>query len=532
MFKKLIKSHAMRRRVSWAIAAILILPFIIFFHATRQDTQRGTGGAAGVLFGKPIPWATFQEQRAWLARQLKNQFGELPDSLNPMLTQYTWDRLLLLEEAKRQRLHVTDTELADTIQRISAFQEQDRFMPERYRRLLQAMGTFPEAFERMLRNDLLIERVVDRIKTSVSVTEEDVQAAYTQEHEQLKALLMLVKPSTFLDRVTATEDELRAFYDTHPDDWRILEQLVVEYAGATREELASRVQLSDDALKAFYEDHRDRFTKPDGVLAPLADVADSVKQQLTDEQVRKQLKALALDLEEDLEDGRPFEEIVRSRAISTHTVGPLSADAAGPQMIDPALLQSVRTLQEAAVGKVVETTQGTFLARLVQRIPSHLPAFDDVRTRVEERVTATRAQEAARAAAHALHDRLTSRTASGMRFEEAFLLEDPLPAVRTLPFTRTQPIDSLGVVPMVNDAAFRTPLGTLSEVIDTPEALVIIRPEERLPVDAAGLVPAATALREQVLAQKQNARLTQWLEDLRQRAHLESFVESASEESG
>ena len=94
-------------------------------------------------------------------------------------------------------------------------------------------------------------------------------------------------------------------------------------------------------------------------------------------------------------------------------------------------------------------------------------------------------------------------------------------------FARNEPIESLGAAPTVTDAAFRTRLGALSEVMDTPQqAFVIIRPEERRPVDSAGLTQETQTLRERVLGYKQNAHLTQWLAELRTRAKLKSFVEA------
>ena len=42
----------------------------------------------------------------------------------------------------------------------------------------------------------------------------------------------------------------------------------------------------------------------------------------------------------------------------------------------------------------------------------------------------------------------------------------------------------MGAVSAVNEAAFRTPLGSLTDPIDTPKGLVILRPDERLPAPA------------------------------------------------
>jgi len=116
MFKRLIKSQAMRQRVSWLIAAVLILPFIFFFHATAFRPPAGPGGTAGVLFGKPVSWDTFERYYRMAQSRLESQYGELPEGLRPLIVQSTWDWLLLLEEAKRQRLRTGDAALRAAIE--------------------------------------------------------------------------------------------------------------------------------------------------------------------------------------------------------------------------------------------------------------------------------------------------------------------------------------------------------------------------------------------------------------------------------
>src|SRR3990167_2378831 len=98
MYKRLFLSHAARRRPSWPIAAVLILPFIFFFHASLRSPAKGPGGNAGTLFGKPVSWDTFEEQRHWTRIQFQAQLSGMPEAmLETLITQYTWERLMLIE---------------------------------------------------------------------------------------------------------------------------------------------------------------------------------------------------------------------------------------------------------------------------------------------------------------------------------------------------------------------------------------------------------------------------------------------------
>ena len=159
MFKKLIVSKTLRRRVNWIIAAVLILPFVLFFHASLRSPVKGAGGIAGELFGKPVPHETFQRELQWVRTQWQTRFGKIPEGMDRLLAPSAWERLMLLAEAQRLRLRVSDRELADFIQRLPPFQDGGRFVPERYRRYLAAIGTNSQAFEELLRQDLLIEQL-------------------------------------------------------------------------------------------------------------------------------------------------------------------------------------------------------------------------------------------------------------------------------------------------------------------------------------------------------------------------------------
>src|SRR3989338_1635878 len=101
MFKRLIRSETFRQRTVWVVAAVLILPFILFFSSSTPVNGPGAD-EAGRLFGRPVPWDAFRQQRVWVRRQLPEEL-DLPEET---LTQATWERLMLLAEAKRRRVRV------------------------------------------------------------------------------------------------------------------------------------------------------------------------------------------------------------------------------------------------------------------------------------------------------------------------------------------------------------------------------------------------------------------------------------------
>lgn len=529
MFKKLIVSKTLRQRTSWIVAGLLILPFILFFHATGRTPNPGPGGTAGVIFGKEIPWEEFQRHQRWLAQQWENRFGDtLPEALRPFLNQSTWDRLILVEEARHRRVRVADQDVAALIQGIAAFHEQGRFRPERYHQFLRATGSSPQLFEGLLRTDLILEKLISLTKATVTVTEDEVKAAYVTAHEQRRASVFVFDQASYrlASAEHITDQNLQTYYDAHPEAFRIPEQLRLEYAGVARDEIAARTPSpTDEELRGFYDEHGEEFRAQDGTLAPLDDIREVARQHWLDERVTKALTTHALDLQDDLEAGLRFEEISAARGLTVRTVGPLPVEAAGlSEGVDPAILQAVATLPVGTMSAVVQTGQGVYIARPIERVPARHPSLEEVHQRVRDLVIDEQARAAARAAAEALHRRLNEQIAAGLRFEEAVLAAEHLP-VFSAQFTRSQPIEPVGTAPAVNEAAFNTALGSLTEVIEVPAGFVFVRPEAAIPADTTRFADIRATLRDETLTQKQSAYLDQWLIQVRTRAKLRSFVD-------
>ena len=248
------KWHVLRSRVIWVLIALLVPSFVIAYQASVRMPDKGPGGNAGVIFGQSIAWDTFDQHQRWIRRRFENQLGQLPEGFEGMITQSTWDRLMLLHEARRRHLGVSDDALATVIQREPAFQEQGHFSAERYHRLLAAIGTVPQAFESLLRDDEVIRKLLDATQASLTVTDDEVKTAYNTKHEQLSALLLAFDSSDYVDAVrpTVTDAVVRQDYDAHPDAVRIPDQVVIEYAGATRDALRARTPAPTDAdLKTY-----------------------------------------------------------------------------------------------------------------------------------------------------------------------------------------------------------------------------------------------------------------------------------------
>jgi len=164
MFKKVLRFKGQRTVALWVVI-LLALPFILFFHWGAGQSGPGPGGTAGVIFGRPISWERYNRTSQALRRELESQLGAnaVPDDVEAVLRQQTWDRLILQEEARR-RVTVTDEELARAIHSQPAFQQAGRFDAALYFRFVRALGLSPRLFEEQVRDDLRVQKLLEQVK--------------------------------------------------------------------------------------------------------------------------------------------------------------------------------------------------------------------------------------------------------------------------------------------------------------------------------------------------------------------------------
>ena len=534
MFRKLMKSENLRRRTSWVLALVLVPPFIFFFHLfSKAPTTAGPGGVAGTVFGKPVSWDTFEQQYLWVRRQWEARLGEssqgrsaeVQEALKPMLTDAAWDRVILLAAANRAKLRISDEALAAVIRSDPAFLVNNQFSAERYQQYVRAVGMTPQMFEALLRDQLLIQRLVDRNKQDVSITDEDLRAAYRKAHEQIKAAVILVDPSAFHEEASRgiTEEALRADYSAHQDLVTTPAQISFEYAGLTRDQLAQTLTIADDAIARYYDEHPEQWTKKDAPAPttkedhrrPLDLVREEIRAHLLAQQMHRQLNALAIDLDDARKTGAAVAEMAAASGLEVHTVGPVTQGNLwvqdGPE---PLVLEAAFKLKEGATSDVIETDNGVYVARLLERRPPSLLPFEEAKPRLQERLVQERSREAANTSAEHVRASLLEQHAAGLTFEEA-ALQQGVNVVHASAASRTEAIDPIGSVPAVNEVVFALPEGELTKVLETPQGFVILWVEERIPADEAGFAKEQAGLREQVVTQKQDEHLKQWLSELR-----------------
>lgn len=530
MFTRILKSKTMQSRVRWILAIVMVPPFAFFFHLwAGGGGPAGPGGSAGTLFGRPVPWDTYQEEYIWLRRNAAAQFGTIPEGLEPYVRRQAWDRLMLKAEA-RKRVKVSDQELADHVQEQPAFQEDGRFSRELYFQWIRGLGLSPAAFEERLRDDLRIDTLLEQIKGEGSLTDDDVKHAYIDDHQLTRASLITVDEAPLQAAVDAaiTEQDLRDGYAAHPELVRRPAQRIIEYLERPLAEILQDEQpLTEDELRSYYEARDEDYRRDDGTLTPFEEARTAVEQALRGRRTQQRMTDLALDLEEDIDRGMRFVEIALVRGLRITRIGPLergqSPGSGGPSA---SMISAAFDAPLGAMTPVFNTPIGVFLLMAVEESPASVPPFEQVRDQIRARLAQERTRLAANLQAQELRAKLFGKRQEGLTADEAYRVLGLEPQ-RPAPCTRLGPIEGLADSGELAKTLAAAPPGQFSDVVPIATGLAFGFVEERLPVDEATFAAEQDAFRETLLETRRQERLTAWLDELRERARLKSFLDSS-----
>lgn len=186
-------------------------------------------------------------------------FGNQGDAeINRQIREIVIDNLiskaLLLQEAQRRNLRVSDQELFNSIAAIEAFQEEGVFSRTLYRNVLEANKLSPAIFEEMQKESLLVEKIQNQIVAEVRITEDDLQEEFQWQQGRVAFDYIILFPELFADSVETNERVLRAYHETNAKQYETPKSIQISYAFVSYDPQDSSTQeTASEVLQSLRE---------------------------------------------------------------------------------------------------------------------------------------------------------------------------------------------------------------------------------------------------------------------------------------
>ena len=526
------------KKIMWGLA-ILIIPAFVLWGSGSAVRSRELPKYAGKIFGKTISFRQYEEALLACRNQLLLIYGEDFNKAAKFLDleKEAWDRLILLYQAKKEKVKVADKEVIQLIEAFPLFQKEGRFNQARYNTLLgYAFRADPREFEEQIREMLKIDSLKDKVIAKVALSDEEIENVYRSEYELAKALYVLIEPQKFEEQIHPSYEQLQEYYQNYKTQFKKPDQVNVQYIALYFGQNDQEVRVSEEEMLDYYQEHIEEFSVKDKKEAtlPLEEVKGQIKEKLIQNKARTLLEDRIWQIGDEIanEPGL-FEEVAKKNQLEVKETGFF-----GPQQVIPEIglsyefLNAAFTMKIDEISNTIETSKGYFIIKVKEKKEPHIPPLDEVEEEVKAFVVMQKSWELAKSKAEEilvkLKDSIEEKKLNFSKAAEALSLV----IEETEEFSRASYVSGIGQSPQFSQAAFALKPGEVSELIRVPNGYCILSLKEISPIDEEKFTREKEEFAKKLLVRKKDVFYQMWLLNLRKKAKLVSNIEKLKNRSG
>lgn len=253
------------KKIVQVFLVLITLPFA-FWGVDSYVKNMGSGSQLATVGGTAISPAEFQQAMRDQQERLRNQLGanfnpammDTPEAKRAVLENLVNQRLLLLD-ASKMRLNVSDERIRSTISSIPAFQESGQFSMPRYEALLKAQGMTQAVFESRLRQDMALQQIIGAVAEGVMIPQGSTDQVYSVQFEERVVGEARLAASAYMDSVKIADDAAKKYYDANRNKFEVPAQVRAEYLVLSKDAVADQLNISEADARKEYEAHLDRY---------------------------------------------------------------------------------------------------------------------------------------------------------------------------------------------------------------------------------------------------------------------------------
>jgi peptidyl-prolyl cis-trans isomerase D len=527
---RILREHAS----SWMLKAILIvvaLSFVLFFGGySRFKGKKGTYLAE--VNGVTIEWKEYNDVFQNAVKQYQQALGPTFSEkmieelrLREKILDSLIEKILILQEAKRLGLSIPDEELREAIESIPAFQVNGQFDKRNYERFLRISRMTSEEFEQSQRENLLISKIVSLIKTNGGkVSDEEVLDTYLFEDERINLAFVKVAPGALKNQVNTNEIEIKDYYQTHQEEFRIPTFIQIQYLLFRPSDFESKAQVSLDDAKRYYDSRKDTFKIPKQVR--VSDILIKAGPQDTPDQLEAKKKK-ADEILGKAKKTKDFGSLAKqySEAETASRGGDLGWIQKG--MLGEQLESILFSTKVGHLSGVLAAGDGFHIFKVEEVKEEKQKPFEEVKDQILQTLKKEKAKaEASRKAEDAFYSLFRSRDLEGYSREKNVSIKT------TGLFKEGDEIPDMGRNPLFYSSAFSLKLGEISPVVNIPPNFYVLKLVNKKDSRIPPLDEVKEEVKRKVVEMKAEEKARQVAEDLLNQIRTGKNIREAAREKG
>ncbi len=478
----LMRKHARSWLIKVALGGIIIT--FIFWYGWSGPGGR-SGNYVAKINGTVITYDHFYNVYENEMEKIRLRYkGSLPPDLLQKLNlkkkvlQGLVDRVLLIQEAGRLGLVVTDRDVVQDIRSNPLFQRDGVFDVGLYRNYLRSIKQNPSDYESLRKQELLEQQVVRLLSDAVTADPKEIKQLWHFQNDKLLLSVLLVKANESSEKKPPDTKDLEAYFKDHQSKYEIPASLNLQYVAFSWRDFQKSLSVSDEEAQAYFHNHPKEFTEPEKVRARhiLLKIPPGA-----DKKAREEIHKKAEEILAKIKAGEDFAKLAQSESQDEATAakgGDLGFFTRGS--LNRAVGAAAFKLKVGEVSKPIFTGQGYDLIKVEEKKPEKELSFAAVKDKIVAKLLEVKARKKAKAI-------------SGAYYEKVYRAEDiqgpakefNLPVKQADSVTKAEGIPNLGSDPKVMDEAFQLKTGDISKLLKVGDDYVLMkllkRTKEHLP---------------------------------------------------
>ncbi|MCX5668005.1 MAG: SurA N-terminal domain-containing protein [Candidatus Omnitrophica bacterium] len=217
---KLLRKKAVMKFILWGVVIIVVPSFIMWGGASSSRSKDKGPDYVGFVNNRKVLFDELSNALSGVRCQIILNYFNQPKVLDallpnkPMLAKLAWDRILMLEEAKKAGIKTPDKEVIEALRSHPLFLRNGTFDDRFYAYMLRNnIGLEPRAFEEIVRENISLQKLSSSFTKDVKLSDDDILSEYKKEFAKIKISYILLEPKDCLNKVSIGENAVKDFYD-------------------------------------------------------------------------------------------------------------------------------------------------------------------------------------------------------------------------------------------------------------------------------------------------------------------------------
>ncbi len=429
----------------------------------------------GKINGKSVKMNDFMESMNGIKAELVlvysnnykmiNQFWKNQAFVNAK----AWERLILLNAAKKQKIKISDKEVMAFIIQHPLFIKNGQFNMKTYDFIIHNNFSFsPHEFEELMRDNLMVEALRKQILSGFTLSDDEVYQYYKKMNDKFAFSYILVSPDSFVDQISIPEDTVEKFYLATKDNYFDSEKIEIEYIEFPFASLSEKSQ-AERVAKEF--------------LANLNPISDKLS------------------------------VLGKTQNLNYKNPEPFSQNDPLPGMkFSKNLQENIFLLKEGEVSEPIvpyEEKGTVYIVRKIKNIPKQMKTFEDIKGPILDALIEQQSFTLAAKQANDIYSNINNNSTS---FEDAAITINT-ELQKTLPITINDYIENIGPATEIVTLASGTAKGIVLPPIKTKKGVLVIRIDEIQPASNKAFEEQKLNLRKFLSFQKEQQITDKWIKE-------------------